>query len=355
MSTEVTDQELLASLDHFFAEQFGDDVVASTEGRGIRADLWEAVVRLDLPGVGISEDQGGAGGGLPQVVAMLQAAGRHSVPLPLAEHHLASWLLTDAGEIVPDGPFTIVPGTRGDDLKLRGDRLHGVAAQVPWAASAAGIVAIVLDDSGTTKLVVIDPADVEISSGVDLAGQPRSTIRAHGACCRIIASGRRPDELARRGALLRSAQIAGALEALAAKTVHYVREREQFGRAIGSFQSVQLHVVTVQQTATMTALCVARAVSAVEVGDASFEIDAVRVIAGENAGIAARAAHQAHGAIGMTREFPLQHLTRRLNTWRWDFDEPTETAVRIGAAVNRFGSVRDVVTAAPSTKAVQVA
>lgn len=352
MNVEVIDQELLGSLHGFFSEQFGHDVVAACEGQVLDPDLWDAVVRLDLPGVGISEDRGGAGGGLPQLVAMLQAAGRHSVPLPLVEHHLAAWLLTDAGEVMPGGVLTIVPGTRGDDLTLRKGRLHGGASQVAWAASAAGIVALVPDDSGKTRLVVIDPAELEIGSGVDLAGQPRSAIRANGASCRVIDLARRPDELARRGALLRAAQIAGALEALARSTLQYVREREQFGQAIGSFQSVQLHVVTVQQAATMTALCVARAVSAAEVGNASFEIDAVRVIAGENARLAARAAHQAHGAIGMTREFGLHHLTRRLNTWRWDFGNPTDAATRIGTAVNRIGSVRDVVTAAPSTMEV---
>src|SRR2546430_917720 len=34
---------------------------------------------------------------------------------------------------------------------------------------------------------------------------------------------------------------------------------------------------------------------------------------------ATRAAHQAHGAMGVTREYPLHHLTRRLWSWRDEY------------------------------------
>jgi acyl-CoA dehydrogenase len=43
------------------------------------------------------------------------------------------------------------------------------------------------------------------------------------------------------------------------------------------------------------------------------------VVAGQAATVAAAASHQAHGAMGMTREYELGQLTRRLWSWRDEY------------------------------------
>ena len=50
---------------------------------------------------------------------------------------------------------------------------------------------------------------------------------------------------------------------------------------------------------------------------------------------ATRAAHQAHGAMGMTREYPLHHSTRRLWAWRHEAGSAGEWAQRVGRAANQ--------------------
>lgn len=99
----------------------------------------------------------------------------------------------------------------------------------------------------------------------------------------------------------------------------------------------------------LTGLCVQRAGAAALHGRASLEIVATKAVANRNAALAARAAHQAHGAIGMTREYPLQLLTRRLQTWRGDFGDETSLNLRLGTAIASRGDIMAAVTSVDAT------
>jgi acyl-CoA dehydrogenase len=146
-----------------------------------------------------------------------------------------------------------------------------------------------------------------------------------------------------RGALFRAAQIAGALTGLEEMTRRYVGERAQFGKPIGSFQAVQQHTVLLAQCAELTSVAVWQAAEASRCRPASFEIAAARLIASESARLAVRAAHQAHGAIGMTREYPLHLLTRRLNTWQHEFGTERSARLALGqAAAATSGGLRHI-------------
>jgi acyl-CoA dehydrogenase len=178
---------------------------------------------------------------------------------------------------------------------------------------------------------------------------PRDTITATGVDVDYYPADVSADDVLLRGALLRSAQIAGAITGAFELTTTYVGQREQFGRPIGRFQSVQAHVVELAQASALTALSVDRAGAAATAGDASFEIVATKSLANRNAALAARAAHQAHGAIGVTQEYALQLFTRRLNTWRGDFGDEASMNARLGAAMVRAGGISTAITAVRST------
>jgi acyl-CoA dehydrogenase len=49
-------------------------------------------------------------------------------------------------------------------------------------------------------------------------------------------------------------------------------------------------------------------------------------------------AHQIHGAIGVTQEYPLHHATLRLMAWREEYGHEGEWAIELGRAVNRDGA-----------------
>ncbi len=131
--------------------------------------------------------------------------------------------------------------------------------------------------------------------------------------------------------------MAGAVRAIAAMTLRYSRERQQFGRPIGHFQAVQAHLVTIHQQASVVASAIDGAVNAVELGLGGFEIACAKMLADRAAQLVTTAAHQTHGAIGMTKEYPLHYLTRRLWAWRDEAGGHNRWADGLGAALVACG------------------
>src|SRR5262249_45975180 len=105
--------------------------------------------------------EGGAGGTWLDAHVVVTAAGRHAVPLPLAETIVGSWLLPTAGLDVPPGPLTVAPVHREEAVRLRresgGWRASGTATRVPWGRSADHVV--VVDDVDGRAMVAIIAAD----------------------------------------------------------------------------------------------------------------------------------------------------------------------------------------------------
>ena len=306
-------------------------------------EVWSAAAEIGLPWISVPESAGGVGGTLSEAVAVLVVAGAHAAPIPLAETGiLGGWLLSAAGLAVGEGPLSVVPGRPEDTLALDGRTLSGTAHRVPWAGSVDRIVALV-----DGHVVCVSPTSGAIDEVANLAGEPRDTITFAGVEVDELAlapEGVDVTTLRYRGALSRAALMAGALGAMTDVTVGYTAERRQFGKAIGSFQAVQALVVRCAEEAVLVDLAVQVAARETERGAGRFEIAAAKVLADDAARVAASAAHQAHGAMGMTQEYPLHQLSRRLWSWRAEFGdavwpETIATAVIAGGADRFFPAI----------------
>lgn len=331
------DQELTAAVDEVLAEHGS---AAGTEDDVDNFEtIWSGVARLGFTLVGVAEEYGGSGGTLRDTLTVVRSIAQHAIPLPLAETALAGWLLSRAGASVPEHPLSIAPGLHPDDeFRLSEGKASGVLHDVPWGSRVGGVVALALHNQGT-ELVVIDPKRCEVKRGSDLAGQSRDALTLDEVPVEILTSTVDFDEFHWRAALLRAAQITGALAAVDGLTRRYTGERVQFGKPIAAFQAVQQHIVTIAQAAELTAMSLWRACWAAEVASGSFEVCAAKLVANESARVAIRASHQAHGAIGMTREYPLHRFTRRLNVWRHEFGTEAQLAAHLGAAVSQAPSL----------------
>ena len=164
------------------------------------------------------------------------------------------------------------------------------------------------------------------------------------------AAGVDADALLRREAFTRIVLAAGALQRLSQMTIDYLHDRRQFSKPVASFQAVQHHLVTVAQ-------CAARASMAADVVTSSMSyyttighggsstsdevgiaIAAARVVVDAAITDGTRSAHQAHGAMGVTREYPLHLLTQRLWAWRHEYGSVTSWRRRLGRAVHEGGA-----------------
>jgi acyl-CoA dehydrogenase len=241
---------------------------------------------------------------------------------------LGDWLLAQAGLSGEGGEVTVAPGSARDSVELRDGRVSGTAHRVPWGRDAARI-ALLLDGCA----LVVDRAAVSIQPHVNLAGDARDTVVFDGAPARS-GPGVDADALFLRGALIRVALMAGALDALYEIVVRHASDRHQFGRPIGSFQAVQQHLVTIAQQVALAGV----AAEATAQRPGGFEIAAGKLLANRAALSAGRAAHQVLGALGTMSEHPLGQLTRRLWAWRSEYGDEHHWSTRLGAAVARAGA-----------------
>jgi acyl-CoA dehydrogenase len=331
----MTDTLVLDAADRLFADQATPALVNAAENGEWPNDLWQATDEAGFP------DALGELADLPVALAILRAAGRHAVPLPLAETMLARFALRAAGARIPTGPLTLAPVER-DVMGLRRDggewRLSGVARRVPWSREARAIV--VLAD-GLTALVA--PGQTSARRATNLAGEPRDTVdftaKLADEAVKALPQGVDLDLLYRLGALCRAAQMAGALEAALALATQYANDRVQFGRPIGKFQAIQqLLAQLAEQVAAATVAVTASADEIARGGDIFFAAAIAKIRAGEAAGKSAEIAHQVHGAIGFTREHRLHHLTRRLWSWRDEFGVESEWSIALGRHVAAQGA-----------------
>ncbi|MFX4447024.1 hypothetical protein ABTA86_19795, partial [Acinetobacter baumannii] len=77
---------------------------------------------------------GGSGASLADGFALLNAAGRFAVAVPLAETLLAGWLLAQAKITSPEGEMSVLPASPKDRITLDADgALSGRARGVPFA------------------------------------------------------------------------------------------------------------------------------------------------------------------------------------------------------------------------------
>ena len=287
-------------------------------------------VRRDrLPWISVAEDVGGSGGTLADALEVLRLVGFHAAPVPAAETGvLAGWLLGAAGLDIPEGIATVAPGAEQDSLEVDVDgTVTGALRNVAWGRHAERVVAI-----AGGRVASIPVASATVEPHLSLAGEPRDTLSFAQVSAEVAPAPEGVDESALRfrGALSRVAMMAGAIEKMSQLTVSYANEREQFGRPIARFQAVQQHLVWAAQDAALTRMAAESAGRAAGRGPAAFEIASAKLVANQAATRATKACHQAHGAMGMTQEYPLHHYSRRLWTWRTEYGGTREWSKWVG-------------------------
>jgi acyl-CoA dehydrogenase len=327
--------------DRIFREQSDKDFIDAAESGTWPEQMWLTVEDAGLTLAAVPEEFGGAGGALGDAMAVLREAGRHAVPLPLAETYLAGWALSGAGRNVPHGPLTVVPAGMEDEVGVRRETdawvLSGKVRRVPFAARSASIV-VVADDGSKPIVAMVSPRACRIRPGKSLAGEPRDEVDFDGvklAADDVFAAGEGVDvrTLQQLGALTRAVLMAGALDTILSMTVQHAADREQFDRPIGKFQAVRQQVAVLGGEVAAAGRAANDAVIAAERGDARLQIAAAKTRVGEAAGVCAEISHQLHGAIGFTYEHSLHQFTRRLWSWRDEFGPEAYWAAQLGSSL----------------------
>lgn len=311
------------------------EVLQAAEAGAWQAGLWSAIDDAGLPLALAGEAAGGAGASWSDALPILLGAGRHAVPLPLAESVAAGALLSDAGIAPPPGAITLAAGTLAVDGT---GRVAGTLAEVPWGGACAHVVAATAE--GGLALVPVVAA-ARIDRHRNIGRDARDTLVFAGAVpAALVPAGNRPGEGAAMlaGAMVRAAQLAGGIGQALDMAVGYAGERVQFGRPIGRFQAIQQQLAELAVASAQAGMAVRVAARALDAGgNAGFAVASAKIVCSDAAGLALRVAHEVHGAIGFTDEHMLHYVTRRITAWRGEFGAAAYWAARLGREAARRG------------------
>jgi acyl-CoA dehydrogenase len=340
----MTDNELSQLVERVFADQLDPRKVCEAERGEWRGgnSLWASLEDLGLTLVDAPEQLGGSGGTLLDSADVLVATGRHAVPLPLAETaFVAGRALAGCGQPIPRGRLTLAGLDPLDRLVVAegpaGRTLTGHARRVPWGGSADTLVVLAEDAQGHPFVGTVQYHEFKCEPGTNIAGEPRDDLGFSGpvlATCVPAPPGLRSDLLS-WAALARCLQMLGALERVQNLTLRHASERVQFGKPIIKFQAVAHHIARLAADVALARASVELAVDATARASSIpvFEVATAKVICGFSARSVTAAAHQVHGAIGVTREHPLHVFTRRLWAWQDECGSENHWAEVLGRLV----------------------
>jgi len=294
--------------------------------------LWRKLGELGLLGITAPEVHGGLGLGAVDLVLPLEEAGRAALPEPLIEHAAVAIPVLEAY-----APATVQ------------------AAWLPRAATGGATVTVALD--GAPFVLAADTADLVLAwSGGELrAVEPSAlalrrcrsvdgarrlfAIVAGGEKGELLCDGEDAQRAAReafdRGALGAAAELLGLGAAVLDLTVSYVKVREQFGKAIGSFQAIKHHLANALTALEMARPLVYRAAASVAAsgGESSLHVSIAKARASSVAHQVARVALQCHGAIGYSTEYDLHLWMKRIWALAAEWGDPAHHRARIAAAL----------------------
>jgi alkylation response protein AidB-like acyl-CoA dehydrogenase len=327
-----------STIERLLADLATPEYVLGCENGEWPAEHWTALEESGFTLAAVPEALGGAEASWNDIYVIARAAGRFAAPVPLGEAILANWLLGLAGLEAQTGALSFAADAR---LTLRDGKVQGSVHDVPWGRHVESIVAIADADSATPAVVLLTRASAASQNQqLNVAGEPRDELTFEAA--EVLASAALPqgvpaNVLQLGGAMLRSAQIAGALRTLLEMTSGYATERTQFGRPIGAFQAIQQQLAVFAEQAAAAGIAAEAAFAESDTTLAAFTIAAAKVSTAEAASVGAGIAHSVHGAIGFTQEYSLHLFTRRLWAWRSEFGSASLWSQRLGQHVCEAG------------------
>ncbi|MER2605885.1 MAG: acyl-CoA dehydrogenase family protein [Siculibacillus sp.] len=344
--------------------------IAESEA-GRSAAVWAELADLGLHGLPFAESDGGYGGGPVETMIVMEAIGRALVTEPWATSVVLAGALLRHGasaeqraELVPAiaaGELILAPALWEAQGRWHFDDVLTRAAPVAGGVRLTGAKAFVVHGAGADRFVVSarTSGDRRSSAGIGLYLVPRAAPGV-GVVDRPAHDGTRVADLVLSDvfvpgtALLGDPDLASAVieravdEAIAAvcaeavgamdealkMTVDYLKTRVQFGKTIGSFQALQHRAadmyVAVEQARSM-ALWATMSVGDEDAVRRAKAMSAAKIQIARSARFVGQQAIQLHGGIGMTWEYKVGHLFKRLTLIESQFGDLDHHLDRLAA------------------------
>jgi alkylation response protein AidB-like acyl-CoA dehydrogenase len=316
---------------------------------GFSRELWATFAEMGFAGLLIPEEHGGSGLGAVEAGVIMEEIGRTLMPSPfLSTAVLAASALTRAGSTAQQSEYLpkIAAGSLLSALAIdegakhrpaniamqaarsgNGFRLNGAKALVVdghvgdlliVAARSAGTVG---EREGLT-LFLVDPkakgVAVERTIMVDAHNAARVVfdnveVDADHVLGEVDGGSALLDGVLDLGRAAIASEMVGLSEEVFGRTVNYLKERKQFGKAIGEFQALQHRAAQLYIEIEITRAAVLKALQAIDghAPNAASSVAVAKARAGTTATRAVQEGVQMHGGMGMTDQFDIGFFMKR--------------------------------------------
>ena len=336
----------------FAADQIAPLAAKIDETNTFPRELWPQMGALGLHGVTVEEDYGGLGlGYLEHVVAMEEVSrasasvglsyGAHSnlcvnqirrwgsdaqkahyLPKLITGEHVGALAMSEAGSGSDVVSMRLVARREGDRYVLNGTKFwitnapHAdtlvVYAKTDPEAAGRGITAFLIEKGmkGFSVSKKLDKMGMRGSDTAELVFEdcevPEENVMGpQNGGVGVLMSG-----LDYERAVLAAGPL-GIMQACLDVVLPYVRERKQFGQAIGSFQLMQGKVADMYVALNSARAYVYAVAKACDAGQTTrFDAAGAILMASENAVRVSLEAVQALGGAGYTKDYPVERLVR---------------------------------------------
>ena len=330
--TEIED-DLRATVRKLLAERCDPAAVTAVyDGdRSLVGRLWKALaVELGLAGLLVPEKHGGAGASAREAAVVLEELGRAAAPVPFltsavvatvvlrnGDHGLLAELASGEKTAALAVPLSTAWSDSIPAVTNDGGRLAGTLTSVAGAIEA-DVLLVPARSSDELSVYAVPAADAVIRPliSLDMTRQIADVSLDAVAGTAVLGSGAAEpalrEALVAGAALLASEQVGIARWCLET-TVAYLKERKQFGRAVGGFQAIKHRLADLAvgvESATAAARYAAATLAAGD-EDQLIASSVAQAYLSDLAVTAAEEAVQLHGGIGMTWEHPAHLYLKR--------------------------------------------
>lgn len=260
---------------------------------------WAEIVENGLTLVLLPESAGGLDLAEADFALIAREAGYVALPEPLVE---------SAGVAAPM-LAALVP-----DHELLGDPSATIAIAHPlnpYVANADSAAAILLEKDGEAYLATPEQVTLTAQASIDPF---RRLFKVDWDPANATALGKADWDLALdRAALFNAAMGLGLAQRSVDLAVGYAKDRQQFGKPIGSYQAVKHHLASAQVAIEFAKPVVAAAAAEIGARDVQSRarVSHAKLVALEAADKAGRASIQVHGAMGYSWEVDVHLFLKR--------------------------------------------
>jgi alkylation response protein AidB-like acyl-CoA dehydrogenase len=271
-------------------------VRSAAEGGAYDDALWKELSELGWPGISVAEEFGGGGLGAVELGVLLEELGYACAATPFLATAVAGAVINAAGSDEQKAKW--LPGLAS------GEQTAGLGSRALAADADAAAVIVLIGDDGGVELLDRADADVTAIRSIDPT--------RHAA--RVAGDGEPlGDGAADRIYTAIAAEVVGISQRALDMTLEYVKDRKQFGVAVGSFQAVSHKAAEMLRGVESTRSTAYFAAWAAEADPE--RLPEAAALAGASAADFGReataSAIQAHGGIGFTWEADVHWLYKR--------------------------------------------